>query len=114
MQPLPLKPISVEALFRQWGLAFIGEIHAQSSTQHKWILTETNYFTKWIEVVPTRQETDDVIIRFLEENIMSRLGCLTKIITDNATTFKSKKIEKLCSDYNITLGHSTSYYPQGN
>jgi hypothetical protein len=23
-------------------------------------------------------------------------------------------MEKFCQDYNITLGHSTSYYPQGN
>jgi hypothetical protein len=23
-------------------------------------------------------------------------------------------LEKFCSDYNITLGHSTSYYPRGN
>jgi hypothetical protein len=114
LQPLPLKPISVEAPFRQWGLNFIGEIHPQSSAQHRWILKATDYFTKWIEAVPTRQATNDVIIQFLEENIMSRFGCPTKIITDNATTFKSKKIEKLCSDYNITLGHSTSYYPQGN
>jgi hypothetical protein len=41
-------------------------------------------------------------------------GCPIKIITDNATTFKSKKMEKICSDYNINLGHSISYYPQGN
>ena len=27
LQPFPLKPISVEAPFRQWGLDFIGEIH---------------------------------------------------------------------------------------
>jgi hypothetical protein len=114
LQPLPLKPISVEAPFRQWGLDFIGEIHPQSSAQHKWILTTTDYFTKWIEAVPTRQATDDVIIQFLEDNILSRFGCPIKIITDNATAFKSKKIEKFCSDYNITLGHSTSYYPQGN
>jgi transposase InsO family protein len=114
LQPLPLKPISVEAPFRQWGLDFIGEIHPQSSSQHKWILTATNYFTKWIEAVPTRQATYVVIIQFLEDNILSRFGCPIKIITDNATTFKSKKMEKFCSDYNITLGHSTSYYPQGN
>jgi hypothetical protein len=35
-------------------------------------------------------------------------------MTDNATTFKSKKMEKFCQDYNITLGNSTTYYPQGN
>jgi transposase InsO family protein len=45
---------------------------------------------------------------------MSRFRCLVKIITDNAAAFKSKKFEKFCSDYNITLGHSTSYYLQGN
>jgi hypothetical protein len=27
LHPFPLKPISVEAPFRQWGLDFIGEIH---------------------------------------------------------------------------------------
>jgi hypothetical protein len=114
LQPLSLKPISVEASFMQWGLDFIGEIHPPSSTQHRWILTTTDYFTKWIEAVPTRQATDTVIIQFLETNILSRFGCPIKIITDNATTFKSKKMEKFCKDYNITLGHSTAYYPQGN
>jgi hypothetical protein len=92
--PLPLKPISVEAPFRQWGLDFIGEIHPSSSAQHKWILTATDYFTKWIEAVPTRQAIDVVIIQFLESNILSRFGCPVKIIIDNATTFKSKRMEK--------------------
>jgi transposase InsO family protein len=74
----------------------------------------TDYFTKWIEAIPTKQATDAVIIQFLETNILSRFGCPIKIITDNAAAFKSKKMEKFCQDYNITLGHSTTYYPQGN
>jgi hypothetical protein len=106
-----LKPISVEAPFKQWGLDFIGEIHPQSSTHHKWILTTTDYFTKLIEAVPTRQATNVVIIHFLEDNILSRFGCPINIIKDNAVAFKSKKIEIFCSGYNITLVHSTSYYP---
>jgi hypothetical protein len=60
LQPLPLKPISIEAPFRQWDL--VGEIHPYSSAQQKWILTTTDYFSKWIEVVPTRQAIDVVII----------------------------------------------------
>ena len=63
--PLPLKPISTEMPFQQWGLDFIGEIHPPSSAQDKWILTATDYFTKWIEVIPSRQATDTVIISFL-------------------------------------------------
>eukprot|EP00253_Pinus_taeda_P011856 PITA_11856 len=88
LQPLPLKPIEVSALFQQWGLDFIGEIHPASSRQHRWILTATYYFTKWIEAIPIRQATDAIIISFLENNILSRFGCPNKLITDNTTTFK--------------------------
>ena len=112
--PLPLKPISTETPFQQWGLDFIGEIHPPSSSQHRWIFTTTDYFTKWIEAIPSRQATDTVIIRFLEANILSRFTCPTKIITNNATTFKSKRMINFCNKYHITLGHSTTHYPHGN
>ena len=75
LQSLPLKHISVDAPFQQWGLDFIGEINPTSSGQHRWILTATDYFTKWVEALPTRQATDAIIIDFLLNNIMSRFGC---------------------------------------
>lgn len=109
-----MKPISVESPFQQWGLDFIGEIHPSSSGQHKWILMATDYFTKWIEVVPCKQATDSVIIKFLETNILSRFGCPRKIIADNAAAFRSKRLIDFCSQYRVILGHSTVYYPQGN
>ena len=112
--PLPLRPISTGMPFQQWGLDFIGEIHTASSAQQKWILTATDYFTKWIKSIPSRQATDIVIISFLENNILSRFGYPQKLITDNATTFKSKRMIDFCNKYHITLGHSTTYYPQGN
>eukprot|EP00253_Pinus_taeda_P011266 PITA_11266 len=52
--PLPLRPIATEIPFQQWGLDFIGEINPSSSGQHRWILTATYYFTKWIEAIPCR------------------------------------------------------------
>jgi hypothetical protein len=85
--PFPHKPISVEAPFDQGGLEFIREIHPPSLGQHKWILTAMDYFTKWIEAVPSRQATDYVIIKFLENNILSYFGCPRKIITDNTAAF---------------------------
>eukprot|EP00253_Pinus_taeda_P006472 PITA_06472 len=114
LQSLPLKPIEVNTPFQQWGLDFNGEIHPASSGQHRWILTATDYFTKWIEAIPTRQATDAVIISFLETNILSCFGCPSKLITDNAAAFKSKRMIEFCYKYNISLGHSTAYHPQGN
>ena len=112
--PLPLHPIRVEAPFQKWGLDFIGEIHPSSSAQHKWILTATDFFTKWIEATPSKNDNDSIIIKFLETNILSIFGCPRKIITDNVAVFKSKKMVDFCYKYHITLGHSTAYYPQGN
>ena len=112
--PLPLQPITVEGPFMQWGLDFIGGIHPTSSSQHKWILTATDYFTKWIEAIPTRNATDLVIIRFLEGHILSLFGCPRKIITDNVVSFHSRKMVDFCHRYQIALGHSISYYRQGN
>ena len=111
LKPLPLVPISVEAPFQQWGLDFIGEINPVSSGQHRWILTATDFFTKWVEAIPTRQVTDTVIIDFLLNHILSRFGCPKRLVTDNAQAFSSSKLVKFCNDYNIILSHSTTYYP---
>eukprot|EP00253_Pinus_taeda_P015098 PITA_15098 len=96
------------------GLYFIDKIHPSSSTQHKWILTATDYFTKWIEEIPTKKAIDSVIIQFIESNILSRFGFPHKIITDNVVAFKSERMVDLCAKYHIVLGHSPSYHPQGN
>jgi hypothetical protein len=88
--------------------------HPSSSGQHKWILTTTDYFTKWIEAIPTRNATDKVIMDFLEGHIFSRFGCPKKLVTDNAQAFKSNSMIDFCNKYNIKLVHSTPYYPQGN
>ena len=101
MVPLPLNPISVEATFQQWGLDFIGEINTNSLGQHKWILTTTDYFTKWIEAIPTRKSTDTVIIDFLENNILARCGCPKRIVTDNVAAFKSRNKINFCHKYHI-------------
>eukprot|EP00253_Pinus_taeda_P021012 PITA_21012 len=114
LRPVPLKPIEVSALFQQWELDFIGRIHPASSRQHKWILIATDYFTKWIELIPTKQAIGVVIISFLKNNILSRFGCPNKLITDNTTTFKSKRMVEFCHKYHIILGHSTAYHLQGN
>ena len=96
LHALPLILVKAEAPFQQWGLDFIEEIHLQSSAQHKWILTATDYFTKCVESIPTWNAMDLVVINLLEENILSRFGCPQKIVTDNAQAFKSMAMVSFC------------------
>ena len=111
---LPLNPISMEDPFQQWGLYFIEEINPNSYGQHKWILTSIDYFTKWNEAIPTRRAIEEVIMDFLENNILVRFGYPKRIVTDNALAFKSRKMINFCHKYHISLNHSMAYYPQGN
>eukprot|EP00253_Pinus_taeda_P004580 PITA_04580 len=114
LKSLPLKPIHASGPFQQWGLNFIGETNPHSSGQHSWILMATDYFTKWIEAIPTRRADHNVVMKFLTENIFTRFGCPHKLVTYNAAAFRSKELVDMCDSMGIKLVHSTSYYPQGN
>jgi hypothetical protein len=45
--------------FSKWGLEFIGPINPLSSTGHIFVLTSTDYFIKWTEVVSLRHAQDE-------------------------------------------------------
>jgi hypothetical protein len=45
--------------FSAVGVSLYWRIHPTLSGQHCWILTTTDYFTKWIEAIPTRNATRD-------------------------------------------------------
>lgn len=44
---MPLNTILIEEPFMQRGLDVIGPLNSKSSQGHSYILTATNYFTKW-------------------------------------------------------------------
>jgi transposase InsO family protein len=109
-----LKPVEVQAPFQQWGIDFIGEIANKSSGGHSWILVATDYFTKWVEAIPTRNSTTKVVTNFILNNIIVRFGCPERIVSDNAMCFRSKEYRNFCDKYGITRSTSSPYHPQGN
>eukprot|EP00253_Pinus_taeda_P028383 PITA_28383 len=70
---LPLQPVNIEQPFDQWGLDIIGKIFPHSSKHHKYILTTTDYFTKWVEAVPLRTSNAEHIIDFIDQFIITRI-----------------------------------------
>jgi hypothetical protein len=61
---LPSKSVIVEEPFQQWGLDFISEFKENFGNGYRWILTATDYFTRWVEAMPTKKETKEVIRNF--------------------------------------------------
>ncbi|XP_059070534.1 uncharacterized protein LOC131860175 [Cryptomeria japonica] len=88
---MPLKPVSMEEPFAQWGLDFVKMINPPSSAGHKWILTATDYFTRWSEVVPLRNSSENEVLAFLEE-LTCRYSPPKIVISDNEHAFTGSRI----------------------
>jgi hypothetical protein len=100
--------------FSKWGLDFIGPINPPSSAMQVFILTATDYFMKWTEVVQLKHSQDEQVIYFLETNIFSRFGLPLEIITDNGLAFISAKLTQFLAKLGVKNFTSSAYYPQGN
>lgn len=111
---MPLRPIDVQPPFQQWGIDFIGEMPNKSSGGHSWILVATDYFTKWVDVIPIRNSTSKVVTDFLLNNIVTRFGCPERIVSENAMCFRSAEYKEFCNGLGIQMSYSSPYHPQGN
>lgn len=96
---LPLRPVVIEKPFKQWRLDFVGPWNPISSAGHTHILTAIDYFTKWVEAIPVKKTTLEIVCTFPKENILVRFGVPQKIVIDNASNFFSSELSLFCYDH---------------
>ena len=80
----------------------------------KYLIVDTDYFTKWVEAEPLANIRDVDAKRFVWKNIITRFGIPHVLISDNGLQFDSKMFRKYCGELGITNRYSTLAYPQGN
>ena len=95
-------------------MKFISPIIPPSSYHHLYIITSTDYLTKWVEEKPTGRTTSKIVYEFVKESLLVRFGVPLKIFMDNVTLFYSTKIVELCYNNIIHLNHYLDYFHQGN
>jgi uncharacterized membrane protein len=84
-----LNPIIKPWPFRGWGIDLIGQINLLSSKGHKFVLLATDYFTKWVEVIPLKKVISGNMVEFVKEHIIYKSGIPQTITTDPGTQFTS-------------------------
>ena len=77
-----------------------------------WIITATEYFTKWVEAAPLRKATGLVVAQFIQDHKLSRFGLPQRIITDNGTPFCNQHVVGLLEKYKVKHDRTTPYNPQ--
>lgn len=111
---LPLRPVVIDEPFKQWGVDFIGPINPHSSAGHMYILIAMDYFTKWVEAIPTKKANSEVVYNFLKDYILVCFRVPQKIVADNTSYFSSEELTMFFYEHQISLSHSSNYFPQGN
>ncbi|EIE77009.1 hypothetical protein G6F47_012475 [Rhizopus delemar] len=108
LYPVPVSP-------KPFDRIAIDVKHVQASRAgHRYIVAAIDYLTKYVEAKPLRLQTASEIAIFLYEEVISRHGCPTLIVTDNGKPFVSGLVRAVCHNFSIIHKTTTPYNPQSN
>ena len=88
----------------------VGPISPPSSKGYRFILTITDYFSKWAEAIPLREVKTFDMIKFVKHHIIYRFGVPWWIVHDNRPQFVSQAFQRFCNKFRIQSVSSTVYY----
>lgn len=90
---------------------FIGPLPA-GSRNCRYALVVVDIFSKWVEAIPTVNDTATTTARVLWEQILSRWGVPRIIESDRGTHFTGKVMKALCELLDIKQRFHVPYHPQ--
>lgn len=88
--------------------------HPTSSKGHVYILTLMDYFTKFVEAIPMRNQEAPTIARIIVERICAVYGTPLRILTDRGPAFESVLFREMCRLLGVEKVRTTSYEPRTN
>ena len=97
-----------------WTFDVVGplsETRSEAPKRKSFILTTTEYYTKWAEAEAFAEIKATIVVRFIKTNIIARFGVPKAIVMDNGPQFVSQELQGMCDRYEIQLHHSSPYYP---
>jgi hypothetical protein len=74
--------------FAKWGINFI-TCHPHSAGGHGYIIVAVDYFTKWVEVMPTFDNTGRTASLFIFNHVIARFCVPRAIVTDHGSHFRN-------------------------
>ncbi|XP_058220517.1 uncharacterized protein LOC131330798 [Rhododendron vialii] len=95
------------------GLDIVGKLPTAPGG-FKFLVTATDYFSKWVEAEPLVTITEANVQRFVWRNIVTRFGVPYTNVSNNGSQFVGKDLTSLCAEFGICFFNSTPAYPQGN
>ena len=105
-----LTPIPVGGAFDRVGVDIIKFPKSRSGKQYAVVFMD--YLTKWPEVFATTDQTSPTIAKLLVEQVVSRHGVPSELLSDRGTAFLSKLMLDVYELMGIRKTNTTAYHPQ--
>ena len=99
--------------FAQWGLDILGHFLV-GTRQMKFLVVGIDYFTKWVEVEPLANITQQNVKSFVWKNIVCRFGVPKVLVFDHGQQFDNITFKNFCEHFRIQNHYSSPAHPQGN
>jgi hypothetical protein len=103
---------NVFELFKQFATDYVGPLPVASSGANKYILVGMEMFSRWPMAVPCKRADAMTAATFLYEEIFTKFGPLTTILTDNGKHFANQVLEEYIKIVKAKHKFSTSYHPE--
>jgi hypothetical protein len=99
--------------FAKWGINFM-TCHPHSAEGHGYIIVAIDYFTKWVEAMPTFDNTGKITTLFIFNHIIAHFGVPQAIVIDHGSHFRNFMMSELTEKLGLRHENSMPYYPQAN
>jgi hypothetical protein len=106
-------PVITATPLCKWGIDVM-TCNLPSINGHKYIVVAIDYFTKWVEAMPTFNNTADTAARFFFKHVISRFGVPVQLVSDHGKHFENDIFFKLSSWLGFSHKFASPYYPHSN
>lgn len=96
------------------GIDIIGRINPPSTKGNQYILVIEDYYSKFLEAIPLKSHTADVVADAFITEWVSRYGCPKEIHTDQGREFESQLFNKIMEILDIKKTRTSPYRPQSD
>jgi hypothetical protein len=105
-----MQPLKIGAPFEDVHLDFCGPL-PHTDKGHKYILVIVDRFTKWVELVPTKDNSMATAAAKFDKRVLKRFGTPRTVLVDNAFRGEFKELcaeNGIFTDYALPYQHNTN------